>query len=211
MTHAITRLIQGARGAPWITAGLVALSVALYGFAGPAPELFVYDRRGIAAGELWRLVTGHWVHCDAGHALWNIAALALLGVLFERGLGWRVVAALAVGTIAIDAWLWWAMPQLVRYCGLSGILNALLAAGLVQAWRETRDPLLPLVGAGAVVKIAVEAAAGAAVFTHTAWPPVPAVHAIGLLAGTLLVGVWIRQVSAAARSATAPASPARPA
>ena len=211
MTHAITRLVQGARRVPGITAGLVALSVALYAIAGPAPELLVYDRHSIAAGELWRLVTGHWVHCDAGHALWNIAALALLGVLFERRLGWRMVAALAVGTIAVDAWLWWAMPQLARYCGLSGILNALLAAGLVQAWRETRDPLLPLVGAGALIKIAVEAAAGAAVFTHTAWPPVPAVHAIGLLAGTLLIGVWISQVSAAARSATAPASPARPA
>ncbi len=211
MTNAIPWPVQAASRVPWITAGLVALSIALYAIAGPAPERFVYDRHGIASGELWRLVTGHWVHCDAGHARWNIAALAVLGVLFERSLGWRVMAALAVGTSAIDAWLWWAMPQLARYCGLSGILNALLAAGLIQAWRETRDPLLPLVGAGAVVKIAAEAAAGAAVFTHTAWPSVPAVHAIGLVAGTLLIGVWIRQVPAAARSATAPAAPARPA
>jgi rhomboid family GlyGly-CTERM serine protease len=211
MTHAITPSVQGAWRVPWITAGLVALSIALYAIAGPAPERFVFDRHSIAAGELWRLVTGHWVHCDGGHALWNIAALALLGVLFERSLGWRVVAVLAVGTITIDAWLWWAMPQLARYCGLSGILNALLAAGLVQAWRETRDPLLALVGAGAVIKIAVEAAAGAAVFTHTAWPSVPAVHAIGLVAGTLLIGVWIRQVPAAARPARVPAAPARPA
>ena len=182
-----TRLLQGIRRVPWITAGLVAISIALFQIAGPAPELFVYDRHSIAAGELWRLFTGHWVHSDAGHATWNIAALALLGVLFERSLGWRLVAALAVGTVAIDAWMWWAMPQLERYCGLSGILNALLAAGLIQVWRETRDPLLPLVGIGAVLKIVVEAAAGAAVFTHTAWPAVPVVHAIGLAAGPVVL------------------------
>jgi hypothetical protein len=79
------------------------------------------------------------------------------------------------------------MPQLERYCGLSGILNALLAAGLIQLWRETRDRLLPLVGIGAVLKILVEAAAGAAVFTHTAWPSVPVVHAVGLTAGAIIV------------------------
>lgn len=181
-------LLQGARRAPWITLALMALASILYFSNGPAPEALVFDRHSIAGGELWRLVTGHWVHSDAQHALWNIAALGALGGLFECTLGWRLPVALATGLVAIDAWLWWSMPAITRYCGLSGMLNALLAAGLiVQLWRETRDPLVMLVGAGAVLKIVVESATGASAFTHTAWPGVPSVHAIGLVAGVLVM------------------------
>jgi len=177
---------QGKRQMPWNTLALTALSTALFWLAGTAPDLLVFDRHSIAAGELWRLFSGHWVHGDTQHAVWNIAALAVLGVLFEARLGWRLPAGLVAGMVAIDAWLWWGMPELTRYCGLSGILNALLAVGLIQLWRDTRDPLVPLVGAGAVLKIAVEGALGMPVFTHIAWPSVPAVHAVGLVAGVLV-------------------------
>jgi rhomboid family GlyGly-CTERM serine protease len=175
---------------PWRTGLLTLVALALHFGAGPAPAGLVLDRAGVAGGEWWRLLTGHWVHSDADHALWNIAALAFLGALFERLLGGRLVAALALGMLLVDAWVLAGLPELSRYCGLSGILNALLATGLIALWRERSDPWIALVGAGAVLKIAAEAGLGQALFSSTQWDSVPAAHAAGLLAGLIVSMNW---------------------
>ncbi|MCG6862020.1 MAG: rhombosortase [Chromatiaceae bacterium] len=177
------RSVHGGIQAPWRTLTLSFLALVLYLSAGPAPETLVYDRTAIAGGDWWRLITGHLVHSDAEHALWDIAALALFGALFEGRLGGRVIASLALGILAIDAWLWWAMPELLLYCGLSGLVNALIAAGLWRLWEDSRDPLILWIGLAALAKIGLETVAGSALFTHTAWPGIPEVHAVGFAAG----------------------------
>jgi rhomboid family GlyGly-CTERM serine protease len=173
---------------PWRTLLLTLAALALYFGAGPAPAGLVLDRAAVASGEWWRPITGHWVHSDASHALWNIAAFAFLGALFEGRLGWRMIAALGLGMLSVNLWFLVGLPDLTRYCGLSGILNALLAAGLVAMWRDTRDPLVVLVGIGAVLKIVVESVLDHAVFSTTAWASVPTAHAAGYIAG--LLATW---------------------
>ncbi len=168
---------------PWRTLLLTCLALGLHLLAGPAPEAWVYDRASIRAGELWRLLTGHLVHADGSHALWDIVALLLLGTLLERRLGPWFTVSLAASVVSIDVWLWWGMPALERYCGLSGILNSLLATGLYELWRERREPLVVLIGVGAAAKIAVELLFGQALLTNTVWPSVPAVHGVGFVTG----------------------------
>jgi rhomboid family GlyGly-CTERM serine protease len=160
--------------------------VFVYLVFGAAPEAWVFDRAAIAQGEWWRLVTGHWVHSDLTHAGWDITALLLLGTLFEARLQWRLPVALLIGTVGVDAWLWWGDPTLRYYCGLSGILNSLLIVGLLQHWRDLRHPLILLTGIAAAVKILVEINAGQALLVQTAWPSVPTVHAAGFLCGLVL-------------------------
>jgi rhomboid family GlyGly-CTERM serine protease len=174
---------------PWRTLLLTLAALALYIGAGPVPDGLVLDREALAAGQWWRLISGHWVHSDAGHALWNITALAFLGALFEGRLGWRMAAALALGMLSVSLWFLVGLPDVSRYCGLSGILNALLAAGLVAMWRDTRDRLVVLVGVGAVLKIAVETMLGKAVFSSTAWASVPTAHAAGFVSGLLMMRI----------------------
>lgn len=181
--------VRGGSGPPWRTLLLTGLVLALYLFAGPAPEALVYDRTAITGGEPWRLLTGHLVHSDADHALWDILALVLLGTLFEGRLGGWLLLIITAGVVTIDVFLWWGLPEIVRYCGLSGILNGLLAAGLWGLWRESRDPLLFLIAAMTIAKIAAENLSGQALFTDTAWPSVPAVHAVGFATGLLVTGV----------------------
>ena len=130
-----------------------------------------YERAAVASGELWRLVTGHFVHLDIGHALLNATGLVLLWVLFA-GLRtpryWLGVVALSM--LAIDAGFWWLEPQLKWYVGASGLLHGVMAAGtlcLLQdrdriaiptaviflaklAWEQTVGPL-PLETHGAVI------------------------------------------------------------
>lgn len=180
---------------PRRTLSFTILALASYLFLGSAPEAWVFDRTAIAQGEWWRLVTGHWMHSDGTHAFWNIGALTLLGTLLEKRLHGNLILALVIGILGVDLWLWWGDGRLLYYCGLSGILNTLLAVGLVHLWYDLRQPLVWLVGIGAVAKIVVEISAGQGLLTQTAWPSVPEVHAAGFLSG-LVAGYATRKSTA---------------
>lgn len=93
-----------------------------------------YDRAAVAAGEWWRLFTGHFVHLDAGHALLNTAGLVLLWVLFAGARGpWYWLGIFGASVLAIDAGFWWLSPQLAWYVGASGLLHGFMAAGTLCA------------------------------------------------------------------------------
>jgi len=187
-----TGTIHGGITLPWRSFTLGALAVSAYLVLGAVPEAWVYDRVAIAQGEWWRLATGHWVHSDLPHAAWDITALLLFGALFEARLKWRLPLALLVATVGVDLWLWWGEPALLYYCGLSGILNGLLITGLLYLWLDFRHPLILFTAVCAALKILVEINMGQALFTQTAWPSVPAVHAAGFVSGlALTLAIWI--------------------
>ncbi len=183
---------HGSQALPWRTLLLTGLALGLFLSFGAAPEAWVYDRAAIAQGEWWRLISGHWVHSDLEHAVWDIAALLVLGWLFEPRLKGGLFGVLALASLGIDLWLWRVEPSLVYYCGLSGILNGLLALGLVRWWQQEPHPLIWMTGLGAVLKIAWEMAAGEALLTATAWPSVPEVHAVGFVCGLLMAVLLYR-------------------
>jgi rhomboid family GlyGly-CTERM serine protease len=168
---------------PWRSIALTAVAIAAFLGLGAAPEAWVFDRVAIADGEWWRLVTGHWVHSDGDHAAWDISMLLLFGFLFEARLRWRLPLVLLAATLAVDAWLWWGVPGLRLYCGLSGILNGLLVAGLLAWWRETRHPLLLLTVLASALKILIELHLGQALLTQTVWPSLSTAHVAGFLCG----------------------------
>lgn len=112
----------------WIFgAVLLALSAALTWWP-QGLETWRYDRDAIAAGEYWRLVTGHLVHVGATHF-----ALNLLGVLLVTDLLWNELQArhgfalVIMSVIVIDIGLWYRYPGLDWYAGLSGLLHGLWA------------------------------------------------------------------------------------
>ncbi|MET0106487.1 MAG: rhombosortase [Sedimenticola sp.] len=171
---------------PWRTLGLTGLTLALYLLLGPAPHALVLDREAIAAGEWWRLITGHWVHGDPQHLLLDTAGLFILSLLFERRPVWIYGAFLVAAMLLQDLMLLRWLPWIETYCGLSGLLNALLAGGMLLLWRDSGDRLYLLVLTAAAGKIAVEISLGQALFSDTLWPPLPEAHAFGLISGALL-------------------------
>lgn len=172
---------------PVLSGALVALAIGLWFTFGAAPEAWVFDRGAIAAGEWWRLASGHWVHSDASHAALNIAALALIAPIVESASRRLLVAALAFGTLAVSAGIACGVPEIDRYCGLSGLLNTLFVAALAVLWQRHRHPILLVIGGGLLVKLALELFRGSSLVVATAWPSVPAAHLAGVLGGLALL------------------------
>ncbi|MDH3863174.1 MAG: rhombosortase [Gammaproteobacteria bacterium] len=136
----------------WLVPGvvvLVALALMLGGDFGR--EWLRFERGGIAAGEVWRLLTGHFVHLGVSHTLLNLAGLVLVWVLVGRAYTWRQWLLVTGGSVAaIDLGLWLGSPQLEWYVGLSGLLHGMLAAGIVAglADRNTEALILAVVVTG---------------------------------------------------------------
>ena len=129
----------------WYAALMIAIIAALLQLGGDgARELLAYDRQALAAGELWRLLSGHFVHLGWSHLFLNLAGLSLVmwlvGYAFDVR-RWVIITALSIA--AIDAGLWLLDVQLDWYVGLSGLLHGLLAAGLfVGLARRDREALI---------------------------------------------------------------------
>lgn len=150
------------QGHPVALAALVLATIVLVLQAGGEDlRLWLrYDRPKIAAGQVWRLVTGHLVHLGWSHAMLNATALVLIFAGFERTLRpgqWLWVGVGAM--LAIDLGLWIFQPQVSWYVGLSGVLHGLVAAAALSLWatapRVATVMLIFLAG-----KLLWEAAAG---------------------------------------------------
>ena len=143
----------------WLAAGMVGAVSAALQMLG-LDRAIAWDRDALAGGEIWRFVSGHFVHLGWSHLALNLAGLALIAWIVGRAWdwpGWLVVTLARIGVIG--AGFWTLNPHLEWYVGLSGLLHGLLAAGLVVglARREAESVVLAVLVAG---KLAWEQLAG---------------------------------------------------
>ena len=145
----------------WIMpAVLAALCLLGLVFGEPLRDQLRYERSAIAAGDFYRLLTGHFVHLGVGHTLLNAFGLGLVWLLVGGAfslVGW--LAILAVVIVVIDLGFWYLMPALGWYVGLSGALHGLLVAGLVGSLRVRRWESL-ILGAVIAAKLIYENVVG---------------------------------------------------
>jgi len=187
MLRELDRILVLVAGLPWLTLSLSGLAIGLYALAGPAAGGAVYDRMAIANGEWWRWFSAHWIHSDAGHLAWNVAALLLLGCIVESYRRWLLPLGLLAGSLAVDLWLSLGTTGIMRYCGLSGALNTLLILALWAVWRRSGHPLVWIIGLGSLLKIVAETVTGQALLTQAAWASVPLAHLAGWIGGCTLL------------------------
>jgi rhomboid family GlyGly-CTERM serine protease len=144
-----------------------------------------YDREPLSAGEHWRWVTAHFVHLDLQHALLNVTGLVLVWALYRRlwsGVEWLAIC--LAGVLAIDVGLWTLQPGLQWYVGASGVLHALLVAGLVAQWR-TEPAVALVVGALLIGKLWWEMLHGALPFAGESHAVVLPAHRYGAIGGLI--------------------------
>jgi rhomboid family GlyGly-CTERM serine protease len=181
---------HGSNKLPWLAIVLTVIPVCAYFIFGPAPEWLVFDRNAVNQGEVWRLITAHWVHSDSEHALWDIAALGILSVVLSQYSRKILIVSLIIGMVGIDLWLWFVNQSLIYYCGLSGILNTVFVVTLFMLWREHKHHMIWVIAVGAVGKIIVEMSSRQAIFAQTSWPSVPEAHAVGFVFGIVVI-FWV--------------------
>ncbi len=143
---------------------------------------FAYERQALAAGELWRAITAHFVHLDFSHAVLNAIGLVLVWALFRHGWSGRQwLFVIAVTVFVIDVCLWFFQPRVEWYVGASGVLHGLIAAGLVAQWRS--EPVIATtVAVLLAAKLAFEMRQGALPFAGDAPVVLPA-HLYGAIGG----------------------------
>jgi rhomboid family GlyGly-CTERM serine protease len=182
-------------GLAWPVPGsivLVALALLPGGDAGR--EWLRFERTGIAAGEAWRLLTGHLVHLGVSHTLLNLAGLVLVWVLVGRAFSTRQWLWIMAGSVAaIDLGLWFGSPSLEWYVGLSGLLHGMLAAGIVAglAARSGEAVVLAVVVSG---KLAWEQFAGPLPGSEatSGGTVIVDAHLYGVIGGALVAATLIR-------------------
>jgi rhomboid family GlyGly-CTERM serine protease len=182
-------------GASLLLAGL-ALAVALVPHAATWLE---YDRAAIAGGQAWRLLTGHWAHWSWGHVAWDLLAFVALGVACERLSPGRFLACVAGSALLVSLVVWWLLPGMERYRGLSGIDSALLVLLAVSVMQQETGSRWLVPGAWALVgflaKVTYESVGGHALFVPDGDAAVvPLAHLAGAAIG-LGVGLTARPIS----------------
>jgi rhomboid family GlyGly-CTERM serine protease len=168
---------------PLFTAIIVAITFLVF-VIHSATACLVYDRRGIAAGQVWRLFTGNLVHFSLSHLFFNLIVFALAGWAIEsRGYpGFRLFCILSAGLTG--ATLYILSPDMAQYGGLSGIACGavvyLALYGLCErgTWKYLCAGALLLTAC----KILLEYRLGEFLFVNSAdaaFVPVPLGHAVG--------------------------------
>ena len=122
---------------PWWLLGLVAVALLTQWFDAAA-DLLVYDREGLAGGELWRLLTGHLVHFSAAHLANNLVVLVpavwLVETRYTKDTGLLLLAAASAVGIAVFA----GAPEIEQFGGASGISLAVLTYACLRGLHEDR-------------------------------------------------------------------------
>ncbi|PHX95846.1 MAG: hypothetical protein CK546_00450 [Pedosphaera sp.] len=115
-------------------AALAGLLLAVLATISPAfRAVCVLDRDALAAGEVWRLWTGHLAHFSTSHLFVDALLFVLLAAALVRAGERSLVRALFVGGAVLSVSLLFCDASLARYGGLSG-LNALLLGRLAMRW-----------------------------------------------------------------------------
>lgn len=205
----VTKKPEGpGRQVPIVTLLVVAAGIGAYVIPGLASQM-VYDRAAILSGEVWRLLTGNWVHFSASHLLYDLLALGIAGWIIERR-GYPhfgllcVLAAVGISTVLLAV-----SPEVQSYGGLSGVATgAIIYLGLhglkePAPWRWICVAALVLI-AGKVLQESITGrfiigAAGSVPFV-----PLPLSHIVGGLTAAFLFW-WSRARDARQESRSHPA------
>jgi rhomboid family GlyGly-CTERM serine protease len=174
---------------PW-TLAVVALAIGATAAAlasEAVADAAVADAR-IAHGQLWRAVTGPFVHATWGHLVRDLALVALAGVAYEAPMRSRR-ALLFISGLVLPGLAVLAAGDAQWYCGLSGLSHALLAAALSYELANRAGPARTLVAvlcAVCALKPIYELVTGAPAFAMSLGPnvvQVPLAHAVGVIVG----------------------------
>lgn len=96
-----------------------------------------YDRRAVAAGEYWRILTGNLVHLGWTHLALNVGALLIGTWVFypaRTPIAWAIAQVVCAVTSSLG--LYFFSPGIAWCVGMSGALHGLLMIGAIDWIRQ---------------------------------------------------------------------------
>ena len=185
---------RAVRRIPWVSL-LLTMAAVIVHFSYRLRIQLLYDRSAIAQYEWWRLIANHWVHLSTDHLFWSAATFLVLGSMCEIMNPKRTYVVMGISVISIPIAIWWGMPDLMIYGGLSGLdcaFYALLMTLFIKREIRSRNwiwaAVFLILLTGLAAKVIYESVTGMTIFvtnTHTGMIPVPLSHLVGGCVGFL--------------------------
>jgi len=110
-----------AKRVPYVSLLLTAAALLIHFYHPLRPHL-LYTRTALADGDLWRLISCHWVHLNTDHLLWSAMTFFVLGSFCEIMDRIKYIITTGISAILIPIAIWIVMPHLEVYGGLSGLI-----------------------------------------------------------------------------------------
>ena len=177
----------------WRLPAVLIISSGIIELFGDAGRSFLrFDRAAISMAELWRLVSGHFVHLGPNHFFLNATGLILVWLFVGMHFTvrqWLIV--IVVSIAGIDAGLWFFNAQLSWYVGMSGLLHGMLAAGIVKGIQAVPREAT-VIGIAILMKIMFEQLIGPLPGSEQAagGDVIVNAHLFGVLAGVAAAAVF---------------------
>jgi rhomboid family GlyGly-CTERM serine protease len=167
---------------------IVAVAAILFQWAGWIGPLR-YDAAAISHGQLWRLFTANLVHLSWFHLLRDVPAIFVIWFGFSHVLSEREwIVLFVVDGLAVTLGLYFFVPSVIWYVGLSGILYGLvLAAGLVLLPRRPVLGTVMVIGTTLIVMYDVFVGPLPLQEYHLGGKVIPQAHLFGLVGAVLFV------------------------
>ncbi len=199
-------------GPPWICLGLAGAALSVSFMPGIA-DLLQYDRFAVGRGEVWRLLTGQFVHWTPRMALVDLGVLLLLGAVIEIRSRRLLACACFAGFVLTGSGIHWLAPAITHYRGASGVATTLFVLVAVMAVPRgrsirSRGAAMALALGLLAAKMAWESASPAGFFAGPLPEGVevlPLAHLLGAIAAVPML-MW----TVSRRTPSQPASPAAP-
>ncbi len=150
---------------------------------------FIY-LKSMMLSEPWRWWTAHWVHVGWRHYALNMLAFILLVFIFPHVRVKTLVLCLLVLPVLVSAGIYFLMPGISAYAGLSGILHGIFVLAAIESLfvvKERKFALLVL--AVVVLKVVWEKIFGSESAELIQAPVLVEAHQLGLLSGLLVAGM----------------------
>ena len=139
-----------------LVALIVIISVFILGWFGNSlNELLLFKRNLIQEGELWRFLTGCFVHLGLYHTAMNLAGFAFWYGLFAQHYKLSLWLTILLGiALSNGILLYLFSPEIKYYAGLSGSLHGLILFSLVL--ESKKDKINVLFALALIAKIIYE-------------------------------------------------------
>lgn len=147
---------------------------------------FIYQRE-LMWGEPWRWWTAHWVHVGWRHYALNMLAFLCLPFIFPHLSRATLLLSLLVLPLLLSAGLYWLLPNVQAYAGLSGILHGMFVLVAFESLKIKQERKFAFLVLGCIaIKISLEKWMG---YSETAQliqaPVLIESHQIGVVTGII--------------------------